>query len=128
MLTLLDQIAEQRVTEAMERGELDDLPGAGAPLHLEDDSLIPEHLRAGYRLLRNAGFIPPELQWRKELASVEDLLRSLPADASAERTRAQRRLQLLMSRIEARRGSGGPLWLRESGYAYRVLERLDKGD
>jgi len=41
MLTL-DLLAEQRTREAQERGEFDDLPGAGAPLALDDDALVPE--------------------------------------------------------------------------------------
>jgi hypothetical protein len=57
----LDAIAERRIREAQERGELDDLPGAGAPLALDDDALIPEDLRAAYRVLKNSGFLPPEL-------------------------------------------------------------------
>jgi hypothetical protein len=42
----LELIAEQRICEAVSRGELDDLPGAGRPLALDDDPLIPEELRA----------------------------------------------------------------------------------
>lgn len=124
-MNLLEQLAEQRIREALEKGELDDLPGMGRPLELDDDSMVPEHLRAGYRLLRNAGFIPQELQWRQELETVEDLLRSLPRDAVGERGKAERRLQLLMTRLEGR-GRGGPMWLREAGYATRVLDRLDR--
>ncbi len=38
----LDQIAEARIREAIDRGELRDLPGEGKPLRLDDDSAIPE--------------------------------------------------------------------------------------
>ncbi|MEX0732615.1 MAG: DnaJ family domain-containing protein [Aquisalimonadaceae bacterium] len=124
-MTLLDQLAEQSIREAMERGELDDLPGSGRRLNLDDDSFVPEHLRAGFRVLRNAGFIPPELQWRREMANVEDLLRNVSPDAVGEKRRAQRRLQMLMMRLEGR-GHGGPLWVQEAEYAQRVLDRLDR--
>lgn len=60
-MNLLDQLAETRIQEAIERGDLRDLPGAGQPLILADDSAISEVLRAAYRLLKNAGFLPPEL-------------------------------------------------------------------
>lgn len=122
-MNLLDQLAEQRIREALDKGELDNLPGSGRPLELDDDSLVPEHLRAGYRLLRNAGFVPPELHWRREVATVEDLLRSLPLDAVTERRKAERRLQLLMARLEGR-GHGGLIWLREGRYAQVVLKKL----
>ena len=39
---LIDKLAEEKITEAIGRGELDNLPGAGKPLHLDDDSLVPE--------------------------------------------------------------------------------------
>lgn len=61
-MNLLDHIAKARIQEAIDRGELRGLPGEGQPLCLEDDSAIPEDLRAAYRLLKNAGFLPPELQ------------------------------------------------------------------
>ena len=35
-MNLLDQIAEARIQEAIEQGELRDLPGAGKPLRLDD--------------------------------------------------------------------------------------------
>ena len=68
-------IAEERIREAMERGEFANLPGAGKPLRLEDDSMIPGDLRLAYKILKNAGFIPPELELRKEIIALRDLLR-----------------------------------------------------
>jgi hypothetical protein len=59
-MLLFELIAEQKIREAIERGELDDLPGQGRPLDLTDDRLVPEELRMAYRLLKNAGFVPPE--------------------------------------------------------------------
>jgi hypothetical protein len=57
---MLDFLAEQKLAEAVSRGELDNLPGAGR--RLEDDALVPEELRLAYRILKNAGFVPPEVQ------------------------------------------------------------------
>ena len=59
---MLEFIAEQRIAEAVSRGELDDLPGAGRPLELGDDALVPEDLRLAYRILKNAGVAPPEVK------------------------------------------------------------------
>jgi hypothetical protein len=42
---MLDFLAEKKLSEAVSRGELDDLPGAGRPLDLQDDPLVPEDLR-----------------------------------------------------------------------------------
>lgn len=74
---LLDQLAEQHIREAQSRGDLDHLPGAGKPLILDDDSQVPEELRVSYRLLKNAGYLPPELEMKKEAIELDTLLQSL---------------------------------------------------
>jgi hypothetical protein len=70
-MLVLEWIAEQRITEAAERGEFDDLPGAGQPLDLDDDPLVPGELRLAYRILKNAGFVPPELEAQREIRALE---------------------------------------------------------
>lgn len=97
---MLDFLVEQRLAEAVSRGELDNLPGAGAPLVLDEDPLIPEDLRLAYRILKNAGFVPPELQTLNEIASLERLIAQTPDDAA--RARAVKKLALLRTRIENR--------------------------
>ena len=67
-------IAEEKIQEAIKKGELDNLPGAGKPLLLDDDSMVPEDLRASYRVMKNAGVIPEEMQLRKEMVRLKDLL------------------------------------------------------
>ncbi len=120
-MNLLDQIAEARIQEAIEQGELRDLPGAGKPLRLDDDSAIPEELRVAYRILKNAGFLPPELQLRKEVREAEQLLQQLP---EGECSRARARLELLQLRLAASRRQPINLLL-EDRYRQRLLERLD---
>jgi hypothetical protein len=53
-MDLLDPLAESRIAEAMARGDFDDVPGAGRPLELADDTLAPRELRGAYRILKNA--------------------------------------------------------------------------
>lgn len=69
---LLDQWAERHISDAQNKGEFENLPGSGEPLILDDDSHIPPELRAGYRLLKNAGCLPPELQQRNEAVELAD--------------------------------------------------------
>jgi len=123
-MNLLNQIAETRIQEAIERGELRDLPGEGKPLQLDDDSAIPEELRLAYRILKNAGFLPPELQLRKEVREAEQLLQQLP---EGERSRARARLELLQLRLVATRRQPINLLL-EDRYRQRLLERLNPTD
>ena len=73
-MTILDQVAERHIQQAAQLGEFDDLPGAGKPVALDDDALIPDELRAGYRLLKNVGYLPQEVQLTKEIKEVEQLL------------------------------------------------------
>jgi hypothetical protein len=73
-MDILARIAEQRIREAMERGEFDNLPLHGTPLKLDDLSGVPEHLRMGYTILKNAGVLPEEMQLKKEIVSLQNLL------------------------------------------------------
>jgi hypothetical protein len=95
---MLDFLAERRIAEAVSRGELDELPGAGRPLDLEDDALVPEELRLAHRILKNAGYVPPEVQTLNQIAELERLATG-GGDAAAT---AVKKLALLKARIEAR--------------------------
>lgn len=103
-------LAERKIEEAVSRGEFDDLPGAGQPLDLNDDPLVPEDLRVAYRILKNAGYVPPELEDLKEITQLESLVQKDCADAVAQ-ARAVKKLALPKTRIEA-------------GYYEKVLGRL----
>lgn len=119
MLTL-DVIAERRIREAQERGEFDDLPGAGAPLDLGDDALVPDELRAAYRVLKNSGFLPPELGAHREIRALEQLLRGL--ESEAERARALSRINFLLARSSTARPRGNLRVERE--YYEKMVERF----
>jgi hypothetical protein len=73
-MDFLAKIAEQKIREAMERGEFDNLPYHGKPLKLDDLTGVPAHLRMGYKILKNAGILPEEMQLKKEIVSLQDLL------------------------------------------------------
>jgi hypothetical protein len=103
-VSLIDDIAERHILAAMERGELDDLPGAGKPLALNDDRMVPEELRAGYRLLKNAGYLPPEVESLREIRDLRAILAKVVD--SPERDLRVRRLRLLETRLAEGRGRG----------------------
>ena len=108
-----DLLAERKIEEALARGDFDDLPGAGRPLELDDDPLVPEDVRAAYRVLKNAGFVPPEIDHVREIAELERTVLRQAGAGDAERVRAGKRLALLKTRIE-------------HAYYDRILERLGK--
>ena len=118
----LDWIAEQRIREAIERGEFESLPGAGRPLDLGDDPLVPQELRAAYRILKNAGYAPAEVHRLREIGELERWLETAPEDAS--RRKALARLGLLRACLDARPGAGG--MLEDRAYAERLIARFER--
>ena len=121
-MNYLDRIVENILAEAISKGELDNLPGTGEPLQLDDDRLIPEELRMAYRVLRNAGFAPPEVAVLRDIGDLERLLDELPhGDA---RDRALRKLQVLRTRLEASVRFNHVLAASEP-YARQLLERFE---
>ena len=119
-MLLLDLIAERKIAEAIARGELDNLPGRGRPLDFGDDALVPAELRMAWRILKNAGFVPPEVEALRELGELERCMHDLQ-DGEAWRA-AVRRLDLLRASLEARGRPGAPG--AGSPYLDRVLRRL----
>jgi hypothetical protein len=117
-MNLFEQLVEQRVAEAQARGEFDKLPGQGQPLQLEDDSMVPEELRAGYRLLKNAGYLPPQLQMQREIREVEQLIRQ--ARAVEQKASLQRRLHALLLQLRMQQPDNTLL------HEYAYLEKLNK--
>ncbi|NKN33263.1 DnaJ family domain-containing protein [Marichromatium bheemlicum] len=103
-MDLIDQLAERQIEQALARGELDTLPGSGKPLPPEDLTLVPTHLRAGYRLLKGAGFIPPEIEALRQIRDTEALISRV--EDPQVRAEAVRRLRLLETRLSEGRGHG----------------------
>ena len=82
-VSFLQRIAEQRILEAQREGAFDNLPGMGKPLELEDLSWVPEDLRIGYHVLKNAHVLPPEVELLKDIHSLEDLLKHVEDEGRA---------------------------------------------
>ena len=100
-LAFIETLAEERIKQAQERGEFDDLPGRGKPLDLEDDAHVPAELRMAWRVLKNAGCLPPELEAGREINTALELLAGL-ADET-ERYRQMQRLNLLVTKLNLTR-------------------------
>ena len=98
-MNLIDQIAEQKIIEAILNGDLDNLPGQGQPLRLDDDSFVPEELRVAYRVLKNSGFLPPGANLRKEIAGVNQLLTGVVAED--EQMKLSKRMEYLLMQLRA---------------------------
>jgi hypothetical protein len=95
---LIQRIAEQRILEAQRDGAFDNLPGKGKPLELEDLSWVPEELRIGYHVLKNAHVLPPEAELLKDVHTLEDLLKHV--EDEGERRALAKSIQWKMIRLD----------------------------
>jgi Domain of unknown function (DUF1992) len=96
-------IAEQRIREAMDQGFFDNSPYRGRPVHLEENGSIAPELRMAFKVLKDAGCLPPEVELRREVASLSELLDTIAEGPQRQRIRRELcdralRLELLRRR------------------------------
>ena len=117
------KIIEQRIKEANERGEFDDLPGQGEPLHLVDDSNVPEDLRLAYKVLKNADCLPPELEAKKEIRQMEDLLDNIPDEKEKYKLIKKINYQIMKLNVS---GKKSPLFEEQEIYYKKLVDKFSK--
>lgn len=122
-MILAEIIAEERIREAMARGEFANLPGAGKPLRVEDDVMVPEDLRLAYKVLKNAGCIPPELELRKEILTLRDLLRTIEGEDAKMDIVRKLNAKLLKLNLMGRRTVDLEAF---PGYRERILGKMSR--
>ncbi|GLI53034.1 DnaJ family domain-containing protein [Thermodesulfovibrio yellowstonii] len=121
MMNIFEKIAEEKIREAMEQGLFDDLPNKGKPLKLEDYSWVPEDLRIAYKILKNAGCIPPEMEIRKEIIDLKDLLKTI--DDDEERIKKIRELNFKLLKFNI--GRKRPFYLEDfPEYEDKILQKF----
>lgn len=86
-------LVEEKIREAMDAGEFNDLPGKGKPLDLNDYFNAPAELRLGYSMLKSAHCLPEEVELRKEIEMLKGRL---------ENCANQHQRQSLKAQIESR--------------------------
>jgi hypothetical protein len=74
----IESAIEQRIREAMERGEFDNLAGTGKPLDLEAYFNTPEDLRMAFSILKSNNFVPEEVEIMKEIADLKEAVDQSP--------------------------------------------------
>ena len=65
---------DEQIQDAMRKGQFADLPGAGKPLKLDDESHMPEHLRMAHKMLRDNDLVPDWMAQGQELDAARDKL------------------------------------------------------
>jgi hypothetical protein len=116
-----EKLVERKIQEAMERGEFDNLPGQGKPLLLEEDSHIPEELRVAYKILKNADCLPPELEAKKEIRQMEDLLVNIPDER--ERYKLIKKINYMIMRLNMM-GKRSPLFEEKQIYYKKLVDKI----
>jgi Domain of unknown function (DUF1992) len=106
-LSFFWRLAEERIKEAQRAGEFDNLPGKGKPLQLEDLSWVPDDLRIGYLILKNAHVLPPEVELLKDVHILEDLLKHIEEDG--ERKALAKSIQWKLIRLDMLKRRSMPL-------------------
>ncbi len=119
-MDIFRKIAERKIQEAMEDGMFDELQGKGKPIVFEDETWIPEDLRVAYRVLKNSGHVPPELELRKEIVNLRSFIDTL--DDDRERLKKLRELNFKIIKLNMIRKK--PLNLEEfPQYENRLIEK-----
>ncbi len=117
----LARIAEQRILEAMKTRKLTSEKWKNKPLPLDDDRHIPDDLKMAYKILKNSGYLPPEIEEKKEVQRLEELIAA--TEDEHERLRQMKKLNVLLMKIDAKRSKPSNI-AQQDDYYRRVVERV----
>ena len=96
---VFERIAEERIREAAKDGAFDNLPGKGKPFEFDNDDFVPEDLRLAWKILKNSNCVPPEIELRREVFSLRQLLDA--ATDADDRLELRRRLNRVLLNLNA---------------------------
>ncbi len=117
----LSFIAEQKITQAMQERDFNSPKWKNKPLPLDDDHFVPDDLKMAYKILKNSGYLPPEIEDRKEVKKLEDLIAC--TEDEHERLKQMKKLNVLLMKIDAQRST--PVNIAgQQDYYQKVVERI----
>jgi hypothetical protein len=117
----LARIAEQKILQAMEEGSLTSEKWKNKPLPLDDDHFVPDDLKMAYKILKNSGYLPPEIEERKEIKKLEDLIAR--TEDENVRLRQMKKLNVLLMKLDTKRSTPANLAAQDDYYR-KVVERI----
>lgn len=121
MNNALLSIAERRITEAIENGTLRTDSWKNKPLPLDNDSFVPEDLKMAYKVLKNSGFVPPEIETRKEIHKLEDLISR--TEDEHQRVKQMKKLNVLMMKLDSQRTRPSSIE-HDDTYYRKIVEKV----
>ncbi len=122
MIPGFEDLVEQRIKQAQEKGEFDNLKGANKPLKFEDEH-IPQELRLSHKILKNAGFLPPEVELKKKISQTEQLLDEANID-TPEKRKIQKKLNYLITKLNTIRGDRPMSPLLSDVYHENIINKM----
>jgi len=114
-------IAEQKIAEAMRERDLNSPRWKNKPLPLDDDRFVPEDLKMAYKILKNSGYLPPEIEERKKIKQLEDLIACTTDEH--ERLKQMKKLSVLLMKVDAKRSFSSNI-SSQNDYYRQVVERI----
>jgi hypothetical protein len=117
----LARIAEQKIKEAMAEGDLNSEKWKNKPLPLDDDRFVPEDLKMAYKILKNSGYLPPEIETKKEIKKIEDLIAC--TEDEHIRLKQMKKLNVLLMKLESKRSTPSNIAAQDDYYR-KVVERI----
>lgn len=113
-------IAEQKIAQALQKGDLNSPKWKNKPLPLDDDHMVPDDLKMAYKILKNAGYLPPELEMKKEISRIEQLIAQ--TEDEHVRIKQMKKLNVLLMKVDATRSSSGNI-AHQDEYYRKIVER-----
>jgi hypothetical protein len=114
-------IAEQKIVEAMRERDLNSPKWKNKPLPLDEDRFVPDDLKMAYKILKNSGYLPPEIEERKEVKKLEDLITR--TEDEHERLKQMKKLNVLLMKVDARRPFSSNLTSQDDYYR-KIVEKI----
>ena len=114
-------IAERKISQAIADGSLCFEQWKNKPLPQDNDHLIPEDLKIAYKMLKNSGYLPPEIELKKEVKRIEELIAS--TEDEHVRLKQMRKLNLLLIKLDLNRQRPASIDEQEEYYA-KIVERI----
>ncbi|WDP92421.1 MAG: DUF1992 domain-containing protein [Desulfobacter sp.] len=122
MIPGFEAIVEERIKQAQKEGRFDNLKGQGRPLKF-DDANVPEELRMAHKILKNAGFLPPEIELKKKISRTRDLMAGLD-EGSPEKATLTKKLNYLLVKLDSVRRPSPAAALVRDRYRTNLIRKI----
>lgn len=117
-----ERIIEERIREAQKQGEFDNLPGKGRPFDFSKEPDLPADMRLAYKILKNADCLPPEIELKKDIQRMEDLLAG--ETDTARKYKLLKKVNYMILKLNAMRPTAVGFEMPQH-YADKLADRLD---